>query len=119
MTFFGIAVEYVCDILLFPRIDNVVGGESYPFTAYDIVNSWEEENIADVLYGYAEERHSRRIAHAIVEARKQSEIKTTSHLVKIIEAAVPGFYKNGKIHPATKTFQAMRIAVNDELGTLE
>ena len=93
--------------------------ESYPFTAYDIVNSWEEENIADILYGYAEERHSRRIARAIVEARKSDEIKTASHLAAIIESAVPGFYRNGKIHPATKTFQAMRIAVNDELGTLE
>lgn len=93
--------------------------ESYPFTAYDIVNSWEEENIADILYGYAEERHSRRIARAIVEARKSTEIKTASHLAAIIEAAVPGFYKNGKINPATKTFQALRIAVNDELGTLE
>jgi 16S rRNA (cytosine1402-N4)-methyltransferase len=91
----------------------------YPFTAYDIVNSWEEENIADTLYGYAEERHSRRIARAIVEARKTTLIKTASHLAQIIEGAVPGFYKNGKINPATKTFQALRIAVNDELGTLE
>jgi 16S rRNA (cytosine1402-N4)-methyltransferase len=93
--------------------------EQYPFTAYDIANSWEEENIADVLYGYAEERHSRRIARAIVEARKNGEIATASQLSAIIESAVPVFYKKGKINPATKTFQAMRIAVNDELGTLE
>ncbi len=93
--------------------------EKYPFTAHDIVNSWEEENIADVLYGYAEERHSRRIAKAIVDARKLGEITTSGQLSAIIESAVPVFYKKGKINPATKTFQAMRIAVNDELGTLE
>lgn len=93
--------------------------DKYIFTAHDIVNSWEEENIADVLYGYAEERHSRRIAKAIVEARNNSEIKTASQLAKIINDAVPGFYKSGRIHPATKTFQALRIAVNDEFGTLE
>jgi 16S rRNA (cytosine1402-N4)-methyltransferase len=93
--------------------------QQYVFTAYDIVNSWDEENIADVLYGYAEERHSRRIAKAIVDARKITEIKTAAQLSKIIEQSVPGFYRKGKINPATKTFQAMRIAVNDELGKLE
>lgn len=93
--------------------------ETYPFTAYDIVNSWDEENIADVIYGYAEERHSRRIAKAIVEARRRAKILTAADLAKVIEGSVPGFYKNGKINPATKTFQALRIAVNDELGTLE
>lgn len=93
--------------------------DKYTFTAHDIANSWEEENIADVLYGYAEERHSRRFAKAIVDARKLKEIKTASELAKIIEQSAPGFYRNGRIHPATKTFQAMRIAVNDELGKLE
>lgn len=93
--------------------------EQYVFTAHDIVNSWDEENIADILYGYAEERHSRRIAKAIVLARKEREIKTAAELAEIISNSVPGFYRNGKIHPATKTFQAMRIAVNDELGKLE
>ena len=93
--------------------------EKYPFTAYDIVNSWDEENIADIIYGYAEERHSRRIAKAIVEARRRAKILTAADLAKVIEGSVPGFYKNGKINPSTKTFQAMRIAVNDELGTLE
>lgn len=91
----------------------------YIFTAHDIVNSWDEVNIADILYGYAEERHSRRIAKAIVEYRKKEEIKTSLQLASIIEASVPGFYRKGKIHPATKSFQAMRIAVNDELGKLE
>ncbi|TAK57891.1 16S rRNA (cytosine(1402)-N(4))-methyltransferase RsmH [Patescibacteria group bacterium] len=88
------------------------------FTAYDIVNTWDEENIADVIYGYGEERYSRRIAKAIVEARETAPIKTTFELVEIIMSAVPNSYQHRKIHPATKTFQALRIAVNDELGSL-
>lgn len=86
--------------------------------AYEIVNDWNEDSIADILFGYGEERFAKRIAKAIVEAREKKEIKTTFDLVKIIESAVPSFYKRGKIHPATKTFQALRIAVNDELGAL-
>lgn len=88
------------------------------FTAYDIVNSWDEENIADVIYGYGEERYSRKIARAIVENREMAPIKTTFELVDIIKSAVPGSYQHRKTHPATKTFQALRIAVNDELGSL-
>jgi 16S rRNA (cytosine1402-N4)-methyltransferase len=88
------------------------------FTAHDIVNTWEEENIADVIYGYGEERYSRRIARAIVEHREVTPIKTTFELVEIIKSAVPGSYQHKKTHPATKTFQALRIAVNDELGSL-
>lgn len=87
-------------------------------TAYDVVNTWGEENLADIIYGYGEEQFSRRIAKGIVEARKKKEIKTTTELVKIIEDSVPNFYRKGKIHCATKTFQALRIAVNDELGAL-
>lgn len=87
-------------------------------TAKDIVNTWEEKNLADIIYGYGEEQFSRRIAKGIVEARKNMEIKTTADLVKIVEESVPNFYRKGKIHPATKTFQALRIAVNDELGAL-
>lgn len=91
-------------------------------TAYDVVNHWGEENLADVIYGYGEEKQARRIARAIVDFRKKQEIKTTFDLVKIIENAVSSrFGKNGptkKIHSATKTFQAIRIAVNDELGAL-
>ncbi len=88
-------------------------------TAKDIVNGWSEKNLADIIYGYGEERYSRGIAKAIVEKRKKQEIKTTLDLVKVIEEAVPSKYKNGKIHPATKTFQALRIAVNDELNALK
>ena len=89
------------------------------FTARDIVNSWEEQNIADIIYAYGEERYSRRIARNIVEARATAPIETTGQLVEIISRSVPFFYKKGKIHFATRTFQAMRIAVNDELGALK
>jgi 16S rRNA (cytosine1402-N4)-methyltransferase len=89
------------------------------FTAYDIVNGWKEEDIANVIYAYGEERYARRIAKKIIESREVSPISTTSALVSVIESAVPGMYKRGKIHPATRTFQALRIAVNDELGGLK
>lgn len=87
-------------------------------TAEEIVNEWEEGNIADVLYGFGGERFSRRIARGIAEARKEKRIRTTSELVAIIRGSVPAAYRRGRIHPATKTFQALRIAVNDELGAL-
>lgn len=89
------------------------------FTAEMIVNSWSEESIANILYGYGNERFSRRIAREIVESREKMPIRTTTDLVEIIERSVPFFYKKGKTHPATKSFQALRIAVNDELGALE
>lgn len=88
-------------------------------TAIDVVNSWEEKNLADIIYGYGEEKYSRRIAKEIVLARKQKEIKTTYELVEIIKKAVPVGYQKGRLHFATKTFQAIRIAVNDELGVLK
>ncbi len=91
----------------------------YPFTAADIVNEWEESTLADVLYGYAEERYARRIAKAIVAARKETPITTTDELVAVVESALPSVAKRQKIHPATRTFQALRIAVNDELTVLE
>lgn len=93
--------------------------KAYPFTAHDIANVWEEESIADIIYGYGEERHSRRIARAIIAARQQSEIKTAKQLAEIVTKALPLGVRHGRIHPATKTFQAFRIAVNNELGVLE
>ena len=92
--------------------------EEEDVTAREVVNTWEENNLADIIYGYGEERYARRIAKAIVEARREVEIKTTFDLVKIIEGAVPAVYRRGRINPATRTFQALRIAVNDELGAL-
>mgnify|MGYP001612688486 CR=1 FL=1 len=87
-------------------------------TAREVVNTWEEKSLADIIYGYGEEKLARKIARAIVEARARAEIKTTFDLVEIIESAVGRAYKGKRIHPATKTFQALRIAVNDELGAL-
>lgn len=94
-------------------------GEDSIFTAYDVVNKWDEENIADVIYGYGEEKHSRKIARAIVEARAIKPITSSLELAEIIKKSVGFFYRIGKIHPATRTFQAIRIAVNDELETLK
>ncbi len=90
------------------------------FTAKDIVNTWDEENIATILFGYGEERFAKRIAKRIVETREMQPIQTTKELVEIIQNAVPSWYRSGrKIHFATKTFQALRMAVNDEIRTLE
>lgn len=88
-------------------------------TAETILNHWSEENIADIIYAYSDEIYSRRIAKAIVEARDKKEIKTTNQLVEIIGNSVPTKYKKGKIHFTTKTFQSLRIAVNDEIGALK
>jgi 16S rRNA (cytosine1402-N4)-methyltransferase len=88
-------------------------------TAAKIVNEWEESVLADILFTYAEERYSRQIAKGIVDARRRAHILTTGQLVAVIEAAVPAGYKRGKINCATKTFQALRIAVNDELGAIK
>ncbi len=87
-------------------------------TAKDIVNTWEEATIADIIYGFGDERHARKIARAIVLARKEKEIETTFDLVKIIDNACGKYYKRLKIHPATRTFQALRIATNNELVNL-
>ncbi len=89
------------------------------FTAKQIVNTWSEEVLADVFFGYGEERYARRIAKKIVEARTKAPISTTAQLVALIVDAVPAMYRKGKIHPATRSFQALRIAVNDELGAIE
>lgn len=88
-------------------------------TAERIINDWEESSIADVIYGWGGERYSRRIARAIVEAREHRRITRSGELAEIVMAAVPAAYRHGKTHPATKTFQALRIAVNDELGALD
>ena len=88
-------------------------------TASDVVNRWGEESLADVIYGYGEEKYARRIAKAIVKARAEKEIKTSGELAEIVKSAVPIFYRFGRIHPATRTFQAIRIAVNDELQALK
>lgn len=87
-------------------------------SAAEIVNSWAEEELARIIFEYGEERYSRRIARAIIRKRKERPIATTLELVEAIKSAVPGSYK-GEKHPARRTFQALRIAVNDELGALQ
>lgn len=84
-------------------------------TAYDIVNSCRQDEIARVLYEYGEEWQSRRIAKAIFESRKKTRIRTGRQLADVVASVKK---RTGKIHPATKTFQALRIAVNDELQSL-
>ncbi len=87
-------------------------------TAQTIVNEWAEESIADVIFGWGEERYSRRIAKCIVKRRATKPFTTARELAEAIYEAVPPRYRFGRIHPATRTFQALRIAVNDELGSL-
>lgn len=87
-------------------------------TAMDILNSWKEEEIADILKVYGEERFYRKISKAIILARKEKMIETTSELVEIIGSAVPAWYRKQRTHYATKTFQALRIAANDEINAL-
>lgn len=88
-------------------------------TAAEVVNSSGEKDLADIFYKYGEERFSRRIAKKIIEERKKKSIKTTFDLVEVIKKSVPKSYERGRIHPATRVFQALRIYVNDELGNLE
>jgi len=89
------------------------------FTAADIVNEMDEEDLANLIYKYGEEQFSRRISKNICEQRKTKEIKTTKELEEIIFLSYPKNLRHKKIHPATKTFQALRIAVNRELEVLE
>ena len=91
------------------------GGQA--LTAEAIVNHYDERQLADLIYQFGEERRSRRIARAIVRERP---IRSTTHLAEVVERAVPRAPRQrGRIHPATRTFQAIRIAVNDELGEAE
>ena len=92
---------------------------SSAFTAADAVNDLKEEKLAEVLYKYGDERFSRRIASKIAEERKKQRIETTFHLAGIISAAVPKKFHVPGRHPATKSFQAIRIFLNDEIVSLE
>jgi 16S rRNA (cytosine1402-N4)-methyltransferase len=84
-----------------------------------LVNRLPERELADVLWQYGEERYSRRIARRIVEARKETPFATTTQLAELVRRCVPRFHGRHSIDPATRVFQALRIAVNDELGALE
>jgi len=96
------------------RMDQSMNG-----TAADLINRWPEAQLADTIFQFGEERFSRRIARAIVHARERHPLATTKELVSVIEGAVPANYRHGRIHCATRTFQAFRIAVNQEIDCLE
>ncbi|MCI2062273.1 MAG: 16S rRNA (cytosine(1402)-N(4))-methyltransferase RsmH [Eubacteriaceae bacterium] len=88
------------------------------FTAYDVVNTYSEKDLTDIIKKYGEERWASRISKFIVDARKEAPIETTGSLVEIIKAAIPASARRNGPHPAKRTFQAIRIEVNDELGQL-
>ena len=110
----NIGLSFLEDQPLDMRLDATLG-----VTAADLVNALPEERLADIMFNYSDERMSRRFAKAIVEARKLKKIQTTRRLAEIIKSAAPSDYERGRINPATRTFQALRIAVNNELENLE
>lgn len=92
--------------------------QTRPLTAYDVVNTYGEEELADIIRRYGEERFYRRIARRIVERRRERPIQTTKELADLIKQSIPAKARETGPHPAKRTFQAIRIAVNDELGAL-
>jgi len=106
--------SYMQDAPLDMRMD-----PSNPLTAREIVNKWTEESLAQLIWKYGEEKWSKRIAQFIVKARNERSLETTGDLVQAIKAAVPAAVRRSGPHPAKRTFQAIRIAVNDELGVLD
>ena len=112
-----------------PQLDDPARGFSYmhdapldmrmdqrePLTARTVVNEWPQEELRRILWQYGEERYAPAIAHGLVRARGQAPIETTLQLVDVIRSALPGAALREKQHPAKRTFQAIRIAVNDEL----
>lgn len=93
--------------------------QSQPLSAYEVVNAWDYHDLVKIFYQYGEESFSKQIARKIEQAREKKPIETTFELVDIIKSALPSKVLNKKGHPAKKIFQAIRIAVNDELRELE
>lgn len=106
--------SYMNDAPLDMRMDTSSG-----LSAYSVVNEYDEQELSRILFEYGEERYSRRIAAAIVKCRQESPIESTLQLVDIIRGSMPAQALREKQHPAKRTFQAIRIAVNDELGAVE
>ena len=106
--------SYLQDAPLDMRMD-----QSAALTAKDVVNHWSRDELKRVLWQYGEERYSGPIAAAIVREREQAPIETTGQLAEIIRTAMPAKARKEKQHPAKRSFQAIRIAVNDELGEVE
>lgn len=105
---------YMADAPLDMRMDTGEG-----LTAWSVVNKWPEEELKRILYEYGEERCAPSVAAAIARRRERKPIDTTLELVGVIKSAMPASAKREKQHPAKRTFQAIRIAVNDELGAIE
>lgn len=115
-----------------PQLDEAERGFSYmvqapldmrmdqggALTAWEVVNTWDENRLNRILWDYGEERYARRISGAIIKHRSEKPIETTQELVDIIRSAMPAAALREKQHPAKRTFQAIRIAVNDELGAI-
>ena len=106
--------SYLQDAPLDMRMD-----QSAALTAYDVVNGWSQEELKRILWQYGEERYSGLIAAAIVRRRSDKPVETTGELADIIRSAMPAKAQREKQHPAKRSFQAIRIAVNDELGEVE
>ena len=106
--------SYMADAPLDMRMNN-----QDALTAHSVVNSWSYEELKRILYDYGEERYAPKIAAAICSRREQSPIETTLELVDVIRSAMPAAALREKQHPAKRSFQAIRIAVNDELGSVE
>ena len=106
--------SYMQDAPLDMRMD-----QSAPLTGYDVVNTWPREELKRILYRYGEERYAPQIAAAIERRRQEKPIETTLELVEIIRSAMPPAALREKQHPAKRTFQAIRIAVNDELSAVD
>ena len=106
--------SYMHDTMLDMRMDTQDG-----LTAYDVVNSWPEEKLRGILFEYGEERYSALIARAIVRKRAENPIKTTFDLNAVIISAIPAAARREAQHPSKRCYQALRIAVNDELGSIK
>ena len=105
--------SYMADAPLDMRMDRSGG-----LTAWELVNTWDENRLNRILWDYGEERCARRISAAIVKRREKKPIETTQELVDVIRSAMPAAALREKQHPAKRSFQAIRIAVNDELGAI-
>ena len=106
--------SYMADAPLDMRMNN-----QDALTAYEVVNTWPQDELKRILFDYGEERYAPRIASAICRRREEKPIETTLELVDVIRSAMPPQALREKQHPAKRSFQAIRIAVNDELGSVE
>ena len=106
--------SYMLEAPLDMRMDSTAA-----LSAYEVVNTWSEEHLNRILWDYGEERYARRITAAILAAREKAPIQSTAELVEIIKGAMPAAALREKQHPAKRSFQAIRIAVNDELGEVD